>query len=146
MQRATCIIKTSDVHVIPVQFVTPPEAQVLMKIHAKGANGAQSVVQEAVLTGEVDGTHEFNRLTSKYNPAIIEEMWPGVNKRLPQTFEEIGVKTVAAPSVTAAPAPPDLPADDVTGDDTGELDATAEAPAPEPVVKPAPKVSRKKLP
>lgn len=145
MQTATCIIKTSDVHVIPVSFVTPPEAQVLMKIHGKGANGSQNVVQEAVLTGEVNGSAEFSRLSAKYNPAIVNEMWPGVNKKLPETFEEIGVKTVAAPSVVAAPAPPDLPVEN--GEDDGMGEVVPETPAPEPVAtKPAPKVSKKKLP
>ena len=132
MQTANCIIKTSDVHTIPVYGVTPAEAQVLVKIHFKGANG-QALESAALATDvERDGQAEYERLCAKYNPSIIAEMWPGHNKRLPQTFDEAGIKLTNAPQPVVVPTPADLPAEDV-------------APEVEPLPEKKPVVKKSKL-
>lgn len=127
MQIATLLIKTSDVHIIPVKNVTPAEAQVLVKIHFKSANG--EVIQGGEITGDVKSPGEFNRLTAKYSRYAkeITEMWPGLNAKLPQTFAEAGI-TLTAP----APAP----APEIEVPEPQPVEAPDLEPAPEPAPKP----------
>ena len=136
MQIATLLIKTSDVHIIPVKNVTPAEAQVLVKIHFKSANG--EVIQGGEITGDVKSPGEFNRLTAKYSRYAkeITEMWPGLNAKLPQTFAEAGIQVdppAPAPEIEI-PVPAALPPEP-----TDEIVEVTE-----PVVKPVKPAAKKK--
>lgn len=146
MQTARCLIKTSPTHTIPRPNITPLEAQVLVKLHSSGAG--ENPIIEAVQTADVPGKNEFERVANFYGRPLVESMYPGVVKKIPQTFEEVGIKLVTESKVQSAPNPVDLETD-LSAQGASEVVlpvASAPAPVEESVpVKPA-KTSKSKLP
>lgn len=85
---------------------------------------------------------ELSRLRMKYNVRaksgahgshIVDDLWPGLNPKLPETFEEIGLR-VAAPEEAPAKAPKRFDPEP-EGDDTGEAGKPEEPETPAPVVR-----------
>lgn len=145
MQTATCRVKTNDSTITHVRNVTPAQAVLLDNIHKARAGG--EVILETVLTGVITGDGEVKRLSRIYGASKVEKLWPGLNKKLPQTFAEAGFPVIAQSTVVVKPAPEDAP------EEVPISVVEAPAPLPEPEVaateveppkKPA-KVSKSKL-
>jgi len=107
MQTATCRIKLNDKTITQLRGVTPAQAVILDKLHKGNAGG--EVILETVVTGNITGDGETKRLTRMYGAGPVEKLWPGVVKKLPQTFIEAGFPVVAQTSVVIKPAPDDAP-------------------------------------
>lgn len=130
MQTCKCLLKLNDYHVGNKVGVTPVEALILQRIHNKEAGGKP--IQSAVLTGDAltevrdkagnvissrlrTNAEEVRRLKAMYpvraksgapGTHIIDDLYPGVNPQLPQTFAELGIEVADAPiEVTPAAHP-----------------------------------------
>ena len=146
MQTATCRVKTNDSTITRLRNVTPAQAVLLDHIHKNRASG--EVILETVLTGTISGDNEVKRLSRIYGGAKVEKLWPGVIKRLPQTFEEAGFPVVAQSTVVVKPAPEDV------AEEVPVVEAPVPIPEPavdvtitevEPPAKKPAKVSKSKL-
>lgn len=83
--------------------VSPAEIVILRTLHQSKV-GAE-VVDSAVFEKDVPyGPAELNRLRAKYKSKVLDKLWPGINKTLPMTFEEVGVKLVGLPEPEPVPA------------------------------------------
>jgi len=146
MQTATCRIKLNDKTITQLRGVTPAQAVILDKLHKANAGG--EVILETVVTGNITGDGEAKRLTRMYGGGPVEKLWPGVVKKLPQTFAEAGFPVVAQTSVVIKPAPDDAPEEvpvPVTEAPVPVPESPAEVPAdPAPEAKKI-KVSKSKL-
>jgi hypothetical protein len=93
--------------------VSPAEIVILRHLHQSKV-GAE-VVESAVFDKDVPyGPAEVNRLRAKYKKKVLDELWPGINKSLPQTFEEVGVKLAGLPEPEPVKVPePEAPAEEV---------------------------------
>lgn len=78
--------------VLKLKGLTPAEVVILSDMFKSKAG--RDVVLDAEFTGEslLNDAGEVARLRAKYKGAIVEKLWPGHSKNLPQTFESVGVK------------------------------------------------------
>lgn len=108
---------------IPLMDVTPAEVAILNEDHGMNANAKDccfdlSDVREEKRSDEA----EINRLREKYCNArdkkgvgLAEKLYPGKTPKLPQTFEEVGLKAgVAAVATPPQPPPVEKPVDHPT--------------------------------
>lgn len=111
MQIATVRLKLNDSCDVPIRNVTPPEALILMQIHAENAGG--NAIKQVIITGESQATPvaEKKLLSENYNSDVVEKLFPGAIPRMPQNFLEIeslvGVISEAVPEPIAPPAEPE---------------------------------------
>jgi len=126
MRTINCIIRLHDFHAHPVCGITPTEALVLRALHAPDAPTEPEdpenpyipfpCIEQAVAGEDVDRTdrQELARLKFKYNvfskktpnKHVVEDLFPGSNPKLPESFKEIGLR-VDAPEPAAKPVKKD---------------------------------------
>lgn len=89
MQIATVRLKLNDSCDVPVRNVTPPEAMILMQIHAENAGG--TAIKQVTITGDsqISLVAEKKRLSESYNTDVVEKLFPGAIPRMPMNFLEI---------------------------------------------------------
>lgn len=89
MKIANIMLKLNGRHEVPVDNVTPAEAQFLAAEHRKKAKGNPVTVIEGT-ESEVKRSddQELARLRYKYVNKKVNAMYPAVNFSFPETFEE----------------------------------------------------------
>lgn len=131
MQTATAYVKINRETTLKKVGVTP--AEVLILDHMFKNKAGEFVVQSAVYTGDVSGAGEVQRLKGFYKSKVVDVLWPGVNKKLPQTFAEVGVTLTGLPKPVEVATP--------VADPVPE-----EVPVTEAPVEKSPKIKKAKLP
>jgi hypothetical protein len=160
MNTINCRLKLNEYHSGPGKNITPAEALILRALHdpAGAMSGSWFMFQNPVpsgvaktarpnpdyelpdiLTDRTDA-EEYSRLRKKYNVRakskapgshILEDMFPGINPRMPQTFSEIGFSMATVTNTPAAVV---------------DLDAQHGDPAADPETKEPPKPKRGRPP
>ena len=96
MQTATIMTRINRETTLRLVGVTPAELLILREMHQKKVGA--DIVDKIELTGHIPSAGEADRLKRKYRKGIVEKLWPGVVKNLPETFAETGVATEPAPA------------------------------------------------
>lgn len=132
MQTATAYVKINRETTLKKVGVTPAEVLILDKMFRNKAG--EFVVQSAAYTGEAVQSEagEIQRLKGYYKSKVVDSLWPGVNKKLPQTFAEVGVTLTGLPKPVAVETPAQEPVEEPV-------------PVVEAPVKKAPKVKKSEL-
>jgi hypothetical protein len=131
MQTITCQIKLNDYHIGNRAGVTPTEYQLLEAIHKKEAGGkcvlnpvfsADAEEIERNKAGEIvkrrprTNAEEIRRLKGLYHVKarsgapgthLLDDLYPGLNPELPQTFAEVGLTPAEKPAETIPEAHPE---------------------------------------
>ena len=107
-------MKTATVIVLLDQFkntamlhgVTPSQASVLKEMFEPQVGLPPVEFVEAEKDINRSPAEEVARLKLMYKPETVEKLFPGVVPRLPETFEEAGVRKVVAAASIQAPVNP----------------------------------------
>jgi len=127
MQTATAYVKINRETVLKKEGITPAEVLILDKMFRNKAG--EFVVQSATYVGEAVQSEagEVQRLKGFYKSKVVDSLWPGVTKKLPRTFAEVGVtltglpKPVAVAAPEADPAPEEVPVTEAPVDKSGKV-------------------------
>lgn len=137
------MVRTNEMTTFKKKGVTPAEAMILEHTFRKQAGGR--VITEAVETEPLSPRRaalEAARLQSVYRSSdIFEKLWPGANKRLPQTFAEaqmpdgVPIRLVSESAVQIAPSPDEFNSEQerLAKEEEAVAEAAPESTEPAPV-------------
>lgn len=141
MERANCIVRLagSITNTVPKFGVTPAEVIILRRKH-----GGDDAVVDIRPTGDdpkIRSEQEYERLAQIYDNGgegfgagpdeertpLMERLFPGALRKLPQTFAEAGIDTGALPAVEPVPDLPDATDDEPKAEAEADEPKTADA-------------------
>jgi len=103
MQFATATIRLSGspLNTVVRTGLTPPEILVLNQIHGEGS--VVDIVRMFKPDADVSAKAEKRRLAERYPKyaKLVEEMFPGLDPRMPTTFDDAGIELAGDNSASA---------------------------------------------